>query len=133
MAGRVRILVADDQPRARQSLKALLATWPLVEAVSEAANGKQALALVEEFSPDIVLMDIGMPEMDGLAATQCIKAKRPQVKIIILSAYSEDMATALAAGADAFVCRCEPPEKLLKALEKVLKEQRPKTLAGEET
>jgi DNA-binding NarL/FixJ family response regulator len=133
MAGWVRVLVADDQPRARQSIKALLATWPLVKAVSEATNGKQALALVEESPPDIVLMDVRMPEMDGLAATQRIKARWPQVKIIILSAYTEDMVEAQAAGADAFVCRCEPPEKLLQALEKVVTEQQPRTSLGEET
>lgn len=116
----VRVLIADDQPRARQSLKALLSTWPLVKAIMEAANGKEALALIEASPPDVVLMDIRMPEMDGLEATRRIKAKQPLIKVIILSAYSEHMPAALAAGADAFVCRCEPPEVLMTTLEKLL-------------
>ena len=65
----MRVLVVDDQPRARQSLKALLATWPQAQEIREAANGKQAVALVEEFQPDVVLMDVRMPEMDGLEDT----------------------------------------------------------------
>ena len=118
----VRVLVVDDQPRARQSLKALLATWPIIETIREAANGKEALALVEESPPDLALIDIRMPEMDGLEATRRIKAKWPQVKIIVLSVYTEHAAEALAAGADAFVCKCEPPEALLNALEQAVKE-----------
>jgi CheY-like chemotaxis protein len=118
----VRVLVVDDQPRARQSLKALLATWPIIETIREAANGKEALALVEESPPDLALMDIRMPEMDGLEATRRIKAKWPQVKIIALSVYIEQATEVLAAGADAFVCKCEPPDALLKALEQAVKE-----------
>jgi CheY-like chemotaxis protein len=118
----VRVLVVDDQPRARQSLRALLATWPIIETIREAANGKEALALVEESPPDLALMDIRMPEMDGLEATRRIKAKWPQVKIIALSVYIEHATEALAAGADAFVCKCEPPDALLKALEQAVKE-----------
>ena len=116
----VRVLVVDDQPRARQSLKALLATWPFIETIREAANGKEALALVEESPPDLALMDIRMPEMNGLEATRRIKAKWPQVKIIVLSVYIEHATEALAAGADAFVCKCEPPEALLRALEQAM-------------
>ena len=119
----VRVLIVDDQPRARQSLKALLGTWSIVKTIREAANGKEALALVEESPPDLALMDIRMPEMDGLEATRRIKAKWPQVKIIVLSVYAEHEAEALSAGADAFVCKCEPPEALLKALEQAIKDK----------
>ena len=119
----VRVLVVDDQPRARQSLKALLGTWPIIKTIREAINGKEALALVEESPPDLILMDIHMPKMDGLEATRRIKAKWPQVKIIVLSVHTEHTAEALAAGADAFVCKCEPPESLLKALEQAVKDR----------
>ena len=119
----VRVLIVDDQPRARQSLKALLGTWSIIKTIREAANGTEALALVEESLPELVLMDIRMPKMDGLEATRRIKAKWPQVKIIVLSVYTEHTAEALAAGADAFVCKCEPPESLLKALEQAVKDR----------
>jgi len=121
----VRILVADDQPRARQSLKALLATWPIVTAIQEATNGQEALALVEESPPDLVLMDIRMPGMDGLQATRRIKARWPQVLVIALSVYTEHMDEALSAGADAFVCKCEPPARLLAVLEQVMTRNQP--------
>jgi CheY-like chemotaxis protein len=120
MTQAVRVLVVDDQPRARQSLKALLATWPIIGTIREAATGKEALALVEESPPDLALIDVRMPEMDGLEATRRIKAKWPQVKIIVLSVYTEHAAGARAAGADAFVCKCEPPEALLNALEQAV-------------
>jgi YesN/AraC family two-component response regulator len=116
MTGCVQVLIVDDQPRARQGLKALLATWPLVREIKEAANGKEALAFVEKFLPDLVLMDVRMPEMDGLEATRQIKAKWPQVKIVALSMYADYAAEALAAGADAFICKGESPEKLLATL-----------------
>jgi two-component system NarL family response regulator len=123
MAQGVGVLIVDDQPRARQSLKALLATWPIIKTIQEAANGQEALARVKESPPDLVLMDIRMPAMDGLEATRRIKAKWPQVKIIMLSVYTEHKIEALAAGADAFVCKCEPPEALLKALEQAVKDK----------
>lgn len=128
----VRVLIVDDQPRARQGLKALLATWPQVKEVQEAANGQEALVLVEESQPNLVLMDIRMPKMDGLEATRRIKAKWPQIKIVALSMYTEYAADALAAGADAFVCKGEPPEKLLATLDAVAAGQLPEAPALKE-
>jgi len=128
----VRVLIVDDQPRARQGLKALLATWPQVKEVQEAANGQEALVLVEESQPDLVLMDIRMPKMDGLEATRRIKAKWPQIKIVVLSMYTEYAADALAAGADAFVCKGELPGKLLATLDAVAAGQLPEAPALKE-
>jgi len=120
MAGHMQILIVDDQPRARQSLKALLATWPQVKEIREAANGQEAVRLVEESRPDVVLMDARMPEMDGLEATWLIKARWPQVKVIVLSMYADYRTDALAAGADAFVSKGEPPDRLLATLAAVI-------------
>lgn len=112
----LRILIVDDQLRARQSLKALLATkFPLAE-VYEAADGVEAIRCVKESDPDIVLMDARMPEMDGVEATRLIKTKWQHVNVIVLSMYAEYQETALAAGADAFVSKGEPPEELLMML-----------------
>lgn len=116
----IRILIVDDQPRARKSLKALLATWSRVGEVHEASNGREALELVRELRPDAVLMDVRMPEMDGLKATVQIKALWPQVKVVVLSMYLEYQDEALALGADAFVGKGEAPDRLLDLLSAVV-------------
>ena len=120
MAELLRILIVDDQPRARNSLRALLSTWPQVGELREAANGREAVQLVEEFRPDAVLMDVRMPEVDGLKATVQIKARWPRVKVVVLSAYIEHRNEALAAGADAFVGKGEASEKVLDVLSVVM-------------
>jgi len=116
MSKLIRVLIVDDQPRARQSLKVLLGTCPQVKEVREAALAREALRMMEESPLDLVLMDVQMPEMDGLQATRLIKAKWPQVKVIVLTLYAEYAAAAQAAGADAFICKGEPAEKLLTTL-----------------
>jgi DNA-binding NarL/FixJ family response regulator len=117
MNHRIRVLIADDQPRARGSLKALLTTLPQIEQVREAVNGREGIRLVEESQPDLAIFDIRMPEMDGLELTRLVRARWPKIKIIILSMYEDQDADALAAGADAFLCKGEPPQKLLETLE----------------
>jgi DNA-binding NarL/FixJ family response regulator len=120
MSGHLRILIVDDSARARQSIKALLGTHPAVNALSEAINGCEAVALAETWMPDVVLMDVRMAEMDGLQATRVIKARRPHIKIIIVSMVGDCEAQALEAGADAFVNKGEPPTRLLQALDAVI-------------
>ena len=114
------VLIVDDQPRARKSLKALLSTWPRAVEIREAGNGREAVQMVNEFRPDVVLMDVLMPEVDGLQATAQIKTRWPQVKVVILSMYGEHRDEALAAGADAFVGKEEAPAKLLDVLSGVV-------------
>lgn len=116
MSEPIRVLVVDDQPRARQSLKTLLATCPQVKEVREAALAREAMRLIQESQPDVVLMDVQMPEMNGLQATRLVKAQWPQVKVIVLTLYAEYAAEARAAGADAFICKGEPAGKLLATL-----------------
>jgi YesN/AraC family two-component response regulator len=104
------ILIVDDQPRARRSLKALLSTWSWIGEMHEARNGREAVQLVQQLRPDVVLMDVRMPELDGLQAAVQIKALWPQVKVIVLSMY----------GADAFVGKGEAPDRLLDLLSAVV-------------
>ncbi len=124
MVESLRVLIVDDQPRTRQSLKALVITWLQTSEVSEAANGAEAVRLAAEFKPDLVLMDVLMPEMDGLQATRLIKAMSPQVKVILLSLYAEYRKDAAPAGADAFFAKGEPPQQLLELLAAFAKSKR---------
>jgi DNA-binding NarL/FixJ family response regulator len=109
----------------------LLATWPQVRAVWEAANGREALRLVEECRPDVVLMDARMPEMDGVQATRLIKTRWPNVRVIVLSMYPEYLGEALAAGADAFVSKDRAPKQLLALLAALGTAQDPAVPPGE--
>jgi DNA-binding NarL/FixJ family response regulator len=101
----IRILIVDDQERARQGLKALLATWPRIEIVSEAADGREAVQLVEESQPDLVLMDAKMPVVDGVEGTRLIKERWPETRVVVLTMHASYRADALAAGADAFLIK----------------------------
>jgi len=116
----VRILIADDQKRTRQSLKALLSTSLPETEIWEAANGAEALRLAEDIHPQLVVIDIRMPQIDGLTATRGIKSRWPQIKILVLSMYRDRQEEALAAGADLFVSKGESPERLLCALSSLL-------------
>ncbi len=112
----MRILIADDQKRTRQGLKALLSTSLSETEIWEAANGAEALRLAEDIHPHLVLMDIRMPEVDGLDATRGIKSRWPEIKVLVLSMYQNRQEEAQAAGADLFVSKGESPERLLCAL-----------------
>ncbi len=119
MNTKIKVLIVDDQRRSRQSLQALLATWPAAASIREAANGVEALRLAEEYRPDLIVIDVRMPEMGGLETTQRIKARWPDTGVVVLSMYSDFEPSAMAAGADAFVTKGEPPEVLLCILEAV--------------
>jgi DNA-binding NarL/FixJ family response regulator len=116
MKQRVRVLIADDQQPTRQGLVALLALLPRVEVVGEAQDGQEAVHLVAERQPDVVVMDLQMPVMDGLEATQYIKSRWPEVKIIALTLYAGYRTRALAAGADTFLLKGSPTEVLKHAI-----------------
>ncbi len=116
MTKAIRVLIVDDQPRARQSLKALLATMPEVGDVREAEGAAQALDLLGAQEPDVVLMDVVMPEMNGLQATRLIKSMKPGMRVIILSLYGEYRQEALGAGADRFITKGSPSQELFDAV-----------------
>jgi len=116
MAPSIRVLIADDSMRAREGLCALLTTWHAVEVVGEAANGQEAIEMIAERRPDVVLMDLQMPVMDGLQATRLIKNRWPGITVIMLTMHAAQQAAARAAGADDFVIKGSAPQRLLSAL-----------------
>ena len=116
MKQHIRVLIADDHLSSRDGLKALLATRSEIDIVGEAADGREAVELVEQCRPDVVLMDVRMPMMDGLTATRMIKARWPEVKVIVLTMYPSHQAEALAAGADVFLVKGCAAEDLLQAI-----------------
>lgn len=123
MAKSIRVLIAEDQPRARQSLRALLGTLPQKLEIREAVNGSEAIDAMEAFQPALVILDIRMPVMDGLEATHLIKERWPETRIIIYSMYPEYAKPAQAAGADHFIDKSDPPEKLLAEVTKIMSEK----------
>jgi DNA-binding NarL/FixJ family response regulator len=112
----VRLVIADARPRTRRALRSLFATHAAFEVVGEAADGEEAVASVERLRPDLVLIDVRMPRLDGIAATARIKARWPSVRVVCHSLAAERREEALAAGADAFVCKGAATAELLGAL-----------------
>ena len=100
-----RVLVVDDQELNRQGVTALLELAADIEVSHEASNGQEAVQLVAKYPPDVVLMDVRMPVMDGLEATRQIKERWPQVKVIVLTMYPAHEAEAAAVGVDRFLLK----------------------------
>jgi len=114
----VRVLVADDQSMVRAGFRMLLAEEADIEVVAEASNGLEAVDKAARFRPTVVLMDIRMPELDGLEATRRILAAHDTIRILILTTFDLDeyVYEALRAGASGFVLKDDPPEQLLAAI-----------------
>jgi DNA-binding NarL/FixJ family response regulator len=117
----LRVLVADDHAIVRQGLKLLIDSQPDMEVVGEAADGKAALALAVTVKPDIVVMDISMPGMNGLIATRSLKQEQPNVMIVALTRHEDDtyLEELLRAGASAYVLKQSAPTDFLKAIRAV--------------
>ncbi len=125
MNRKVRVVIADDQQNVRESLKGLLPiltlpgdelAGPRIEIVGEASDGESAVRMVAESHPDVVLMDARMPGINGLEATRIIKARWPEVRVVILTLFAGQRTTALAAGADAFLLKGCAPETLARTI-----------------
>jgi DNA-binding NarL/FixJ family response regulator len=117
----IRVLVADDQSMVRAGFRMLLSGEEDIEVVAEASNGLEAIDKAARFDPTVVLMDIRMPELDGLEATRRILAADESARILILTTFDLDeyIYEALRAGASGFVLKDEPPEQLLAAIRTV--------------
>ncbi|MFD2352433.1 response regulator [Nonomuraea ferruginea] len=114
----VRVLVADDQTVVREGLVLLLGLLPDTEVVGAAGDGEEAVRLVAELAPDVVLMDLRMPRMDGVAATRIIRREHPRTEVVVLSTYSDDESVfaALRAGARGYLTKDTDAESLARAI-----------------
>ena len=112
----VRVLIADDRWVTRQGIRALLSQFPQVEVVGEATDGQESIDMVPLCHPDVVLLDVQMPIMDGLEATKRIKSRWPSVRVVVLTMYARYRSPALAAGADVFLLKGGTTEELQKAI-----------------
>ncbi|MGH3468519.1 MAG: response regulator [Thermocrispum sp.] len=114
----IRVLLVDDEVMVRTGLRLVLETEPDIEVVGEASDGGEAVRAVTELRPGVVLIDIRMPQMDGLAATRQILADAPDTKVVIVTTFNDDACVreALRLGASGFVLKVAPPERLVEAV-----------------
>jgi DNA-binding NarL/FixJ family response regulator len=117
-APRIRVLAADDHPIVRSGMAAMLATEPDLELVAEARDGAEAVTLFEAHRPDVVVMDLQMPKLGGVAATRAIRAIDPQARVIALTTYDgdADIHNALGAGACAYLLKDALVDQLVAAI-----------------
>jgi DNA-binding NarL/FixJ family response regulator len=118
---KLRIFLAEDHETVREGLKMIVNLQDDMEVVGEAADGRSALALAAELLPDIVIMDVSMPHMNGLKATEKLKQCCPQVKVVALTRHTDDgyLQQLLRAGASGYVLKQSPPGELLHAIRAV--------------
>lgn len=117
----IQILIVDDHDFVRMGLKSFFAGYDEVEVVGEASNGEEAVALAEELSPDVILMDMVMPVMDGIQAIEEIRNRKLKSKVIVLTSFATDdkVFPAIKAGAIGYLLKDSAPEELLSAIRKV--------------
>ena len=118
MKGAIRILLVDDHEVVRVGLRALLSSHPGLSVVDDAASGRDAVEKALCYKPDVVIMDLRLPEKDGVEAIRTIRAKCPQIRILVLTAFSDDqlLFDAVAAGANGYILKEINGEKLVEAL-----------------
>src|SRR5215210_8229961 len=123
----IRILISDDHPVVRAGLSGMINGEPGFEVIGEAGNGKEAIARTGELKPDVILMDLRMPEMDGVTAIGHIKADYPDVNILVLTTYESDadILRAIETGATGYLLKDTPREELFGAIRMVAQGQSP--------
>ena len=114
----IRVLICDDQAIARHGLQMILASAPDLEVVGQAQDGQEAVELTAQLTPDVVLMDLKMPRMNGVQATRRIRSSDPDVQVLVLTTYDADewVFDAIRAGAGGYILKDTPPEQLLSAI-----------------
>jgi len=123
----IRVVIADDHAVVRAGLAQLLATFADVELVGTASNGEEAVSLSAERTPDVVLMDLEMPIMDGIEATRQIRAAQPEVAVVVLTSFSdrERILSALDAGAAGYLLKDAEPDAIARAIEAAARGEAP--------
>ncbi len=121
MSEPIRVLIVDDHAIVRKGIAALLATEPAIDVVGEAENGRQAITEAHTLRPDVILMDLVMPEVDGIAAIRHITANQPETRILVLTSFSSDdrIFTAIKAGALGYLLKDSGPKELVDAIYQV--------------
>ena len=116
-----RVVLVDDEALVRSGLRLILEGDPTLTVVGEAADGRSAIGTIRDTAPDVILMDIRMPHLDGLAATEQLLAALPELKIIVLTTFDTDdlVLKALRLGASGFLLKDTPPAELIEAVQKV--------------
>ena len=114
----IRVVIVDDHPVVRAGLQGMLEPESDIEVVAEATDGREAVSLVGRLKPDVVLMDLQMPELDGVAATQQIRDAYPETKVLVLTTYDTDadITRAINAGATGFLLKDAPRQELFQAI-----------------
>jgi NarL family two-component system response regulator LiaR len=117
----IHVLIADDHAIVRKGICALLATEPDIEVVSEAQDGREAISAAQKFRPEVILMDLVMPEMDGIEATRRIMACQPEARVLVLTSFTGDdkIFPAIRAGALGYLLKDSGPEELVQAIKQV--------------
>jgi DNA-binding NarL/FixJ family response regulator len=121
MSDRVRVVVVDDDDLMRAGLRSVLSSDETIDVVGEAGDGREAVDRIRALRPDLVLMDIRMPDLDGISATREVLATSPEVKIVVLTTFEQDdyIFDALSAGASGFLLKRTQPEELIAAIHTV--------------
>jgi NarL family two-component system response regulator LiaR len=125
--GTIRVFIADDQAIVRKGICALLATEPDIKVVGEAADGQEAVAKVPGLLPDVILMDLVMPGMDGIEAIRRIVSREPEARILVLTSFAADdkVFPAIKAGAMGYLLKDSDPEELVRAIHQVYRGDSP--------
>jgi len=122
---KIKLLVVDDHPLIREGIKAHLETCERIEVIGAAANGQEALRLTRELAPDVALVDISLPDINGFETSQLLRQAVPQIKIIILTIHDNEeyVAQAFQVGAHGYVVKDTPADELIKGIELVCQGQ----------
>jgi NarL family two-component system response regulator LiaR len=121
LAESIRVLIVDDHDIVREGQRALISTEPGMEVIGEAKNGIEAIELADTLQPDVILMDLLMPKKDGIEASEEIKKRNPEARILVLTSFAEDkrVFAAIKAGAQGYLMKDSSPQTILKAIYEV--------------